>query len=108
MASGLTPDQVANLAAGFQESVVDVLVRKTIDAAERYDAGSIGVVGGVAANRALRDRFASSSPLPLHISPPDYSTDNAAMIAGAAYYVRPPAGPVDVMPALSLATTEAK
>jgi N6-L-threonylcarbamoyladenine synthase len=105
VASHLSAEQVANLAAGFQESVVDVLVTKALAAAQAFSARSIAVVGGVAANRALRERFTAASPLPLHISPPEFSTDNAAMIAGAAYFIRQPAVDLDVQPALSLGGT---
>jgi N6-L-threonylcarbamoyladenine synthase len=102
LAENLSSEQVANLAGGFEESVVDVLVTKTIAAAESHDTHSIAVVGGVASNRALRKRFETSSRLHVHIPAPEFSTDNAAMIAGAAYFLRRPAQNVDVSPALSL------
>jgi N6-L-threonylcarbamoyladenine synthase len=102
VAAGLSPDQVANFAAGFQESVVDVLVSKTLAAAQSYDAASIAVVGGVAANKALRERMTQACTRPLFISPPEFSTDNAAMIAAAAYFVPRDEGDVDVLPALKL------
>jgi N6-L-threonylcarbamoyladenine synthase len=99
----LSAEQVANLAAGFQESVVDVLVRKTLMAAEAVGARCIAVVGGVAANRALRERFLAASSLPVHVARPEFSTDNAAMIAGAAFFVGHTPHTFDVAPALSLA-----
>lgn len=93
----------ANIAAGFQGSVVDVLVRKTTEAAQRHEARSVAVVGGVAANRVLRDAMRSVVDRPLFISPIEFATDNAAMIAGAAY-LAPPANPrADVLPSLELA-----
>jgi N6-L-threonylcarbamoyladenine synthase len=93
---------VANIAAGFQESVVDVLVRKTLDAAEALDATSIAVVGGVAANRALRQRMQADATRPLYIAAPQYSTDNAAMVAAAGFYT-PSGDRLEVEPGLQLA-----
>jgi N6-L-threonylcarbamoyladenine synthase len=101
IAERLTAEQIANIAAGFQDSVVDVLVRKTIGAAESVGARSIAVVGGVAANRALRERMHESVPLPLFLSAPEFSTDNAAMIAAAGFYV-PSSVALDVEPGLQL------
>jgi len=77
---------VPDLAASFQEAVVDVLFTKTMDAAHKHEAREILVAGGVSANRALRERFLSQSEFKVHIPPISLCTDNAAMIAGAAYY----------------------
>ncbi|MBM3143938.1 MAG: tRNA (adenosine(37)-N6)-threonylcarbamoyltransferase complex transferase subunit TsaD [Chloroflexi bacterium] len=77
---------VADLAASFQASVVEVLVGKTLEAAREFDAKEILVVGGVSANKALRERFWAESRLPVHIPPLSLCTDNAAMIAGAGCY----------------------
>jgi N6-L-threonylcarbamoyladenine synthase len=99
----LTDQQVADLASGFQESVVDVLVKKTARAAERFQAESVAVVGGVAANRALHIRMEDAISRPLFVSAPDYATDNAAMIAAAGYFAPPRTEDVDVTPNLSLA-----
>ena len=74
------------MAASFQEAVVDVLVHKTIRAAEKFQAQGILVAGGVSANQALRQAFKMRSPVPVHIPPIWLCTDNAAMIAGAGYY----------------------
>ena len=76
-------DLVAAVAREFQESVVDVLVRKTLDAARRHGCGSVLLVGGVAANRPLRERLTAESPLPVMIPPFALCTDNGAMIAMA-------------------------
>jgi N6-L-threonylcarbamoyladenine synthase len=103
VATNLSPGQIADLAAGFQESVVDVLVTKTAAAAEAHDAASVAVVGGVAANGALRARMEQTIRQPLYISPPHLSTDNAAMIAASAYFVPRPLADVDVSPGLRLA-----
>lgn len=104
VAAGLSTGQVADIAAGFQESVVDVLVTKTQAAAERFGPRSVAVVGGVAANRALRDAMHESISLPLFVSPPEFSTDNAAMIAAAAYFNPGVPGDLDIRPSLELTT----
>jgi len=73
---------VEEFAAKFQESVVDVLVTKTLSAAEEFRVGEIVVAGGVSANRHLRETLLSKSKLPVHIPEIGLCTDNAAMIAG--------------------------
>jgi N6-L-threonylcarbamoyladenine synthase len=81
------PDEVvAELAWGFQDSVVDVLTTKTIRAAREFAARSIVVGGGVAANGALRARFAGEADalgVPLIVPRPALCTDNGAMIGAA-------------------------
>ncbi len=77
---------VADLAASFQQAVVEVLFEKTLRAARQYGAAEILVAGGVSANRALRAAFESQTEFPVHIPPLSLCTDNAAMIAAAAYY----------------------
>ena len=79
------PAQVADVAAGFQEAVVDVLVEKTCHAARRWEVGQVLLSGGVAANGSLRSTMARRSPVPLHCPPPILCTDNAAMIAACGY-----------------------
>jgi N6-L-threonylcarbamoyladenine synthase len=74
------------IAASFQRSVVDVLVTKTIAAAERSGTCNILLCGGVAANQALRKEMVSKSSLPVFIPSPILCTDNAAMIASCGYY----------------------
>jgi N6-L-threonylcarbamoyladenine synthase len=76
---------VADLAASFQAAVVEVLVRKTVRAAQKLKAAEILVVGGVSANRALREAVQAQAPCPVHIPPILLCTDNAAMIASAGY-----------------------
>ena len=77
---------VVDLAASFQVAVVDVLVEKAKRAAEEYQAKQILLSGGVAANKLLRREMAERSDLPV-LCPPIYlCTDNAAMVAGAAYF----------------------
>jgi len=77
---------VNDLAASFQEAVVDVLLEKTLHAAEEFSAREILVAGGVSANRALREAFQSKSPVMVNIPHISLCTDNAAMIATAGYY----------------------
>jgi N6-L-threonylcarbamoyladenine synthase len=82
----LAAERVAELAFGFQESVVDVLATKTLRAAEAFGARSIVLGGGVAANRALRDRLARNARaagIPLVVPRPGLCTDNGAMIGAA-------------------------
>jgi N6-L-threonylcarbamoyladenine synthase len=77
---------VSDLAASFQQAVVDVLVGKTLQAAQALGATEILVAGGVSANKALRDAFQARSPLPVHIPPISLCTDNAAMTGAAGYF----------------------
>jgi N6-L-threonylcarbamoyladenine synthase len=77
---------VEDFAACFQEAVVDVLVMKTLAAAEEFKAKEILVAGGVSANKVLRETMVRKSPLPVHIPHIDLCTDNAAMIAGVGCY----------------------
>jgi N6-L-threonylcarbamoyladenine synthase len=78
--------EVPAIAAGFQEAVVDVLVTKTIRAAEAANANAVLLSGGVAANGPLRERLAERSPVPVWAPPLSLCTDNGAMIAAAASY----------------------
>ena len=78
-----------NIAAGFQEAVVEVLVNKTIDAAKTLGETKLALAGGVAANSALRDAMteeASKAGIKLYLPEMSLCTDNAAMIGSAAYY----------------------
>ena len=77
---------VKELAAAFQESVVDVITTKLVAMAERYGARGLILGGGVTANARLREEIALRSPLPTIIPPPVLCTDNGAMIAACAYY----------------------
>lgn len=84
--TALTAASVAELAYGFQASVVDVLVTKTIRAAEAVGARSIVLGGGVAANAVLRGHLADRARdlgLPLIVPRPGLCTDNGAMIGAA-------------------------
>ena len=79
----------ADIAAGFQAAVVDVLAHKLLHAARVKQCSHVAVVGGVAANQGLRDRLsrdAARRRLILHIPPLSLCGDNAAMIAAAAHH----------------------
>lgn len=74
-----------DLAASFQESVIEVLVTKTLKAVEAYDVKQLLLAGGVAANKGLRkaltETFKNKEEIDLVIPPLHLCTDNAAMIA---------------------------
>ncbi len=77
------------LAASFQEAIVDVLAVKTRLAAQEYNVKQVVLAGGVAANVRLRNRIEQElQPLSIRLSYPpiEFCTDNAAMIAGAAFF----------------------
>jgi N6-L-threonylcarbamoyladenine synthase len=78
----------ADVAASFQEAVLDVLAAKTIRAAREFGARSVMLSGGVAANKALRARLQKESgKIGCACVVPDfkYNLDNGAMIGAAAY-----------------------
>jgi len=80
---------VAFLASSFQEAVVDVLAVKTRLAAQEYHVKQVVLAGGVAANLSLRTRLEQELlPLRIRLSYPpiEFCTDNAAMIASAAFF----------------------
>src|SRR3954447_10977135 len=81
----VSDEQSLDLVASFQRAVVEDLVGKTLVAAEAFDAATLFVTGGVAANSALRTRFQQEATLPVFFPSRALSTDNAAMIAAAAY-----------------------
>ncbi|HEX9896835.1 MAG TPA: tRNA (adenosine(37)-N6)-threonylcarbamoyltransferase complex transferase subunit TsaD [Dehalococcoidales bacterium] len=76
----------ADGAASFQAALVEVLVTKTIAAAQEHRVKQIILCGGVAANKALRQTLVAQSPLPVLIPPMILCTDNAAMIAACGYF----------------------
>ncbi|HEY1799400.1 MAG TPA: tRNA (adenosine(37)-N6)-threonylcarbamoyltransferase complex transferase subunit TsaD [Terriglobales bacterium] len=80
--------QTLDLVASFQRAVVDDLVRKTLAAAEAHNIATLLVTGGVAANNELRQTFEREGArvgVPVFFPSRPLSTDNAAMIAAAAY-----------------------
>lgn len=79
----------ADVAASFQQAVVDVLVEKTIAAAKEYKMERVAIAGGVASNSTLRAAMAAACEkhnLQFFHPSPIFCTDNAAMIGAAAYY----------------------
>lgn len=84
-----SPQQITDIAAGFQEAVADVLTHKLLHAAKTYRCHEIALVGGVAANQRLKARLteaANQARLRLHIPPLSLCGDNAAMIAGLGFH----------------------
>jgi len=80
--------QMLDLVASFQRAVVEDLAGKTLAAARAYDVATLFVTGGVAANQELRQQFeqdAAREGLSVYFPSRPLSTDNAAMIAAAAY-----------------------
>ncbi|MFI5359906.1 MAG: tRNA (adenosine(37)-N6)-threonylcarbamoyltransferase complex transferase subunit TsaD [Halanaerobiales bacterium] len=80
---------VADVAASFQQAVIDVLIAKVLKAVENYPVKSVILSGGVSANSALREQLArrlEEYNLPLYTPELQYCTDNAAMIGSVAYY----------------------
>lgn len=86
------PDEgvtIADIAASFQQAVVDVLVKNTLKAAEQKGVTHIMLAGGVAANSSLSRQMkerASEMNISVSAPPPKLCTDNAAMVAAAGYY----------------------
>lgn len=86
MGAEIVPEDIA---ASFQQSVVEVLVSKTIKAAKAHGVKKIALAGGVASNSALRTRMQEAcerNGFYLSVPAPILCTDNAAMIGCAAYY----------------------
>ncbi len=85
---GYPEEDLGNLVSSFQEAVVDVLVKKTLQSAEHEGLKRIVLCGGVAANRRLRERMreeASQEKIRVFIPSPIFCTDNAAMVGVAGY-----------------------
>ncbi len=80
------PPPAPDIAASFQAAVVDVLVAKTVKAADAFGAEVILMAGGVSANGPLRVAMAERSERPVFFPPIRLCTDNAAMIAAAGYF----------------------
>ena len=105
---------LADLAASFQQAVIDILVRKTLRAAERSGRRRIALSGGVSLNQALRAAFQQAGTragVEICVATPALCTDNAAMIAFAALlrYLAGESSPLDgdIHPNLPLVEAEA-
>jgi len=86
----LNDDEITRVTASFQEAVIDVLVHKTLKAAEEFNLKHISLVGGVSANQPLRDALTSRAQAQgctVYLPNKRYSVDNGAMIAGLGYHL---------------------
>jgi N6-L-threonylcarbamoyladenine synthase len=81
----ITPQHTRDLLASFQRTVIEELLRRAIAAAEQIGAESVLVAGGVASNAGLRNAAQARSSLAFYFPSSGLSTDNAAMIAAAAF-----------------------
>lgn len=98
----------ADIAASFQEALVDVLTEKTLQAARQLKVQTIVVVGGVAANSRLRERLLFQGDYRVFFPRMELCTDNAAMIAACAYFQHAVLGqsnPFDLAPEPNLSLT---
>lgn len=86
MDEGMRKGMVKELAAAFQDSVVDVIVTKTLDAAVEHKVRGVVLGGGVTANALLRATIQASASLPVLIPPPVLCTDNGAMVGACGYF----------------------
>ncbi len=94
-----TAQQVADLAASFQQAVVDTLVGNLPPVIQECNAKQLMMGGGVAANQLLRRKLAEvaqSQGIPVAFPPLDLCTDNAAMVAAAGYFQAQRHGPSDL------------
>ena len=87
----INESDVRNISYSMQEAIFEVLVKKTVKAAEKYKAKSIIIGGGVAANQTLKNYFENyinenKIEITLLIPPKKFCTDNAAMIATAGFF----------------------
>ena len=88
---GLTDEMKQEIAREFEEAVADVLVAKTLRAVDQYGANSVVMGGGVSANSYIRERLKQAltdegEVAKLLICPPEFSTDNALMVALPGYF----------------------
>jgi N6-L-threonylcarbamoyladenine synthase len=101
-----TGQKLKDLAASFQEAVVDALMEKLFESADAEQVGAVAVCGGVARNSRLRERLnqeATNRRLELWMAPPELCTDNAAMIASAGH-ARLARGETDALSMNAIAT----
>ena len=88
LAAKLSPTQIADFAASFQHTATAILVEKLALAVEKYQPTSVVLAGGVAANSQLRTKISAKFPKhpQIFFPEPKFSTDNAAMVASAAFF----------------------
>jgi N6-L-threonylcarbamoyladenine synthase len=97
--------RIEDICASFQEAVVDVLVEKTMRAAEDTGVRGVSASGGVSLNSRLRERLAAECRqrgLRLFLAPPQLCADNAAMIAALAFYRPASEFSLEVAPSIGL------
>ncbi len=85
----MSDQEIADIAASFQQAVVDVLTKKTLRAAEKIGAKTVLLGGGVAANTAVRQSLmdmCNKTGRKLLVAPKSLCTDNAVMVASLAYH----------------------
>ena len=85
---GYPEDLIRDIVSSFQEAVVDVLVKKTLQAAQQQGLRRVVLSGGVAANQHLREKIkeeASREKVKVYIPSPSFCTDNAAMVGVVGY-----------------------
>ncbi len=85
----LDEQTISDISRATQDAIIDVVIKKTLKAAEEFHAKSILLSGGVAANHALTEEFkvqSSKFKVKFFAPPKNLCTDNAAMIASAAFY----------------------
>lgn len=103
----LTEQEIKDVSASFQQTVVETLVEKLISAAKDKNIKTVSIAGGVSANSALREYFKKrcneESITPI-VPPFEFSTDNAAMIGAAAIFKfkKKEFSPLDLKPIASL------
>jgi N6-L-threonylcarbamoyladenine synthase len=86
----LSQQEISDIAASFQEAVVDMLIERIMRAVERYGLRRVAIGGGVACNKRLREKFeelARSRDIDPFFPPGKFCTDNGAMIAGIGYHL---------------------
>lgn len=110
LAALLTASQRNDFAASFQHTAVQTLVEKTVKAFRDYDAQSVVIAGGVAANQELRRQLQDALPIAIEYAPMSLCTDNAAMIASLGYFMAQKVSPADpysleVIPSISMTKT---
>ncbi len=84
--------KLADLCASVEQAIIDSLIKKTVQAVQKYDVEQLIVAGGVAANKKLREELEkalvnSARAVTINFPPPILCTDNAAMIAAAAFFI---------------------
>lgn len=93
-----------DLAASLEKAIVDVLVKKSVQAIKKYKIKQLIVAGGVAANEKLKIELKKALPNTTILIPePNLCTDNGAMIAAAGFFTKPTANPLTVQADPSLA-----